>query len=82
MRREKQIFSCQEIDWEKVESLFEEMGGEKLKGKLEEGLPLPNLAIISEHVRACKNCGEILIELARKHGISKGIIFQREQEIT
>lgn len=77
--KKEQISSCQDINWELVENLFAEMSGKKPEAKVEEYLPLlDDLPKIGDHVKDCEGCRETLVELRRKYGITRGIIFPKE----
>lgn len=63
----EQLFYCQDIDWQKLENVFQEMAGKK-PAKALEALPMPpDLAIISFHCRRCEKCGQKFVALARKY---------------
>lgn len=72
-RNKPEIFSCEDIDWSKLELLFEGMSRRK-PGKEKSPelscVTLLDLPVVSAHVPQCSSCRERLLNLAKKHGIT------------
>lgn len=75
-----EIFSCEDMNWPGLNRLFEEMSG-KAPQESEGGkrATLFDLPVIQIHTQTCPSCREHLIDLAKQHGITKGVIFDREE---
>lgn len=76
----RELFEGEHIAFEKVESLFAKMRGKTDAPVSPEELTLLDLPVIETHLASCTVCSNTLIELARKYGITRGVIYVGSSE--
>ncbi len=71
-RKEKEPFSCQDINWQGLETLFREMAGEEISPEQQaKMISLLEPGLIKAHITKCQTCREKFLALADKYPIKK-----------
>lgn len=76
----REFFLCETIKWDQVEDLFSQMASRTPPREYQPGLLPPDLAVIKVHLDTCSKCRKVFVDLAKKHGITEGTIFSREED--
>ena len=76
----KDIFSCNNMPWEGLERLFQEMAG-KIPEDSEREIALPDLAAVECHTQFCPDCREHLNELSALYDINESENSTRQKEV-
>lgn len=68
MTKKDDIFSCNDIPWQELEGLFQEISGTKPDNP-EREISLPDLSRVSYHTQDCDHCQKNLLELIKRYNI-------------
>ena len=78
--KQQELFEGDHIAFDKVESLFAQMSGKTDAPVSPEELTLLDLPVMETHLASCIACSNTFIELARKYGITRGVIYVGSSE--
>lgn len=71
-KTQKELFSCQDINWRGLEILLREMAGEEIPPEQQkEMISLLEPELIKTHISQCPTCAEKFSALADKYPIRK-----------